>query len=448
VITTHAKNQRQKLAAILILLAVSVTYAAATTVGIDAPDYITGSKFDVTIEIDDVEDLASGRLDISFNSSVVNATDLDEIDDMAGEVGGDEVPADMCYFTDAGLITLLFKPGVSGAVSGSGSLATIKFEVVGEDGDTSFLNLSDGILVDKEQEHRESNTIPAEWVGGMVTLGSPPAGTTETHTVTVYVKNVDDDKLDVHLLVDGNDEGFKSVSSGKTKEYDDYSMEEGAHTFTIRWFDTDTDKWYEKAEEHTITGVTTIVLLTDDYSEDEDTISAHVYVNNLDDDDLNVYLYIDGNYKKYMSVASDSSEDYGEYEFEEDKEELHTFKIEWFDPGTGEDYEKITRSYITGEEAVTLYVDKHTEEDIVVLPDDAPTPIQTTSTLSTTSTRRVKESSGAAPMSTPEGATFHTNPELSEDSTEDTHLENGITPLYTLVGFIAAVFALFQIKRI
>lgn len=443
----HAKNQRQ-LAAILILLAVFATHATATTVSIDAPDYITGSKFDVTIEIDDVDDLASGQFDLSFNSSVVNATDLDEIDDMAGEVGGDEVPVDMCYFTSTGVITLLFKPGVTGAVSGDGSLATIKFEVVGEDGDSSFLNLSDSILVDKEQEHKNQIIIPAEWVGGMVTLGSPPAGTTETHTVTVYVKNVDDDKLDVHLLVDGNDEGFKSVSSGKTKEYDDYSMEEGAHTFTIRWFDTDTDKWYEKAEEHTITGVTTIVLLTDDYSEDEDKISAHVYVNNLDDDDLNVYLYIDGNYKKYMSVASDSSEDYGEYEFEEDKEELHTFKIEWFDPGTGEDYEKITRSYITGEEAVTLYVDKHTEEGIVVLPDDAPTPIQTTSTLSTTSTRRVKESSGAAPMSTPEGTIFHTNPELSEDSTEDTHLENGITPLYTLVGFIAAVFALFQIKRI
>ena len=444
----HAKNQRQKLAAILILLAVFAAHAAATTVSIDAREYITGSKFDVTIEIDDVEDLASGQFDLSFNSSAVNATDLDEIDEMIGEIGGDDVPVEACYFMDTNSIRLLFKPGVSGAVSGSGSLATIKFEVVGEGGDFSFLNLSDGILVDKDQEYGASTIIPADWVSSMVTLGSPPAGTTDTHTVTVYVKNIDDDKLDIHLLVDGTDEGFKSVSSGKTTEYDDYDLEEGAHTFTIRWFDTDTDEWYEKTEEHTITDVTTIVLLTDEHDEDEDKINAQVYVNNLDDDDLNVYLYIDGNYKKYMSITSNSTEDYGEYEFEEDEDTLHSFKIEWFDPGTGEDYEKISRIYVTSEEAVTLYVDNHTEEDIVVLPEKTPTPIQTTSTPATTSTRRVEESSEATSKNTPEGTTFHTNPELSEDSTEDTHSENGITPLYALVGFIAAVFALFQIGRI
>lgn len=444
----HAKNQRQKLAAILILLTVFATHAAATTVSVDAPDYIAGSKFDVTIEIDDVDDLASGQFDLSFNSSVVNAIDLDDIDEMIGEIGGDDVPVEACYFMDTNSIRLLFKPGVSGAVSGSGTLATIKFEVVGEDGDSSSLNLSDGILVDKDQEYGESTIIPADWVSGMVTIGDPPAGTTETHTVTVYVKNLDDDKLDIHLLVDGTDEGFESVSSGKTKEYDDYGMEGGTHTFTIRWFDTDTDEWYEKTEEHTITDATTIVLMTDEHDEDEDKISAQVYVNNLDDDDPNVYLYIDGNYKKYASVSSNSSEYYGEYEFEEGEETLHSFRIEWFDPGTGEDYEKIIRSYITSEEAVTLYVDKHTEEDIVVLPDETPTPIQTTSTPATTSTRVDKESSEAAPMSTPEGTTFHTNSELSEDSTEDTHSENGITPTYTLVGLIAVLFALIQIRRI
>ncbi len=437
----HATNQERKLTAILILLAVSVTHAAATTVSIDAPDYITGNKFDVTIMIDDVDDLASGRFDLSFNSSVVNATDLDDIDEMNGEVGGDEVPVEMCHFTDTGLITLLFKPGVSGAVSGSGSLATIKFEVVGKDGDSSFLNLSKGLLVDKEQEHKNQIIIPAEWIGTMVTLGSPPAGTTETHTVTVYVKNIDDDKLDVHLLVDGNDKGFKSVSSGKTKEYDDYSMDEGTHTFTIRWFDTDTDEWYEKTEEHTITGVTTIILLTDDYSEDEDKISAQVYVNNLDDDDLNVYLYIDGNYKKYISVASGSSEDYGEYEFEEDEDTLHSFRIKWLDPGTDEDYEKISRIHLTSEEAVTLYVDKHTEEDIILLPDETPTTVSTTSTPIQTSTRSIKESQ-------PTPTVPHISPTPSEDYTGGNDLGHRITPTYTLAGLIAVLFALIQIRRI
>jgi len=177
------------------------------------------------------------------------------------------VPVEMCAFMDANTIRLLFRPGVSGAVSGSGSLATLKFEVVGEDGDSSFLNLSNGLLVDKDQEFAKCNAIPAVWVNSMVTIENPPAG--QTHAVTVYV-------------------------------------------------------------------------------------------NNLDDDAIDVYLYIDGNYKKYMSITSNSTGDYGEYEFEEDEKELHSFKIEWFDPGTGEHYEKIIKSYITSEEAVTLYADAHT----------------------------------------------------------------------------------------
>ena len=446
----YTKDPKPKIAAILILLAVLATHAAAVTVSVDAPEYVSGNGFDVEIKIDDIDDLDSGQFDISFNSSVVNVTDLDD-DVEDGEIGDTTVPIENCYFMGANTIRLLFNlPGVSG-VGGSGTLATIKFEVVGRSGDSSFMDISDVLLVDIESE-----VISADWVGSMVTLGSPPGrssggssgtDTVETYTVTAYVKNIDDDKLDVHLLIDGNDEGFESISSDRTKEYDDYDLDKGAHTFMIRWFDPDTDEWYEKTEEHTITDATTIILLTDEHDEDEDKLSAQVYVNNLDDDDLNVYLYIDDEYREYKSISSDSVGDYGEYEFDEDEDELHAFKIEWFDPGTGEDYEKITRSYITGEEAVTLYIDKHTKEDIVVLPDETPTPVRTTSMPATTSTR----SSGNPQPSirnTPESTVSHTDPTPSEDSTEESaHSENGITPLYTLVGFIAAVFALFQIGR-
>ncbi len=436
---TQKINPKPMITAIIILLAVFAAHAAAVTVSIDSPEYISGNTFDVTIEIDDVDDLDSGQFDISFNSSVVNVTDLDDdIED--GEIGDTTVSIENCYFVNTNTIRLLFNlPGVSG-VSGGGSLAKIKFEVVGKGGDTSFLNLSDGVIVDKE-----SDKIPADWVSGVVTLGDPPAGATETHAVTVYVKNVDDDKLDIHLLVDGSDEGFKSISSGKTTEYDDYDLEEGAHTFTIRWFDTDTDKWYEKTEEHTITDLTTIVLLTEEHAEDEDKISAYVYVNNLDDDNLNVYLYIDGNYKKYVNVASDSSEDYGEYEFEGDEETLHSFRIEWFDPGTEENYEKIARSHITSEEAVTLYIDKHTEEDIILLSDETLTSVSTRSTQTPTSTRSASDSQPSI-RNTPSSTTFHTDPTLSENSAENNGLGQGIT-WYPLVGLIAVMFALIQIRR-
>jgi hypothetical protein len=140
-------------------------------------------------------------------------------------------------------------------------------------------------------------------------------------------------------------------------------LTEGVHTFEIRWHDHDTNEDYVKTEEHSVSGTTAVTLRTDKHTEDDDKISAHVHVKNLDDDDLDVYLYIDEVYRKYKSISSGSVGDYGEYEFEGDEDALHSFKIEWFDPGTGEDYEKIIRSYITGEEAVTLYVDRHTEDD-------------------------------------------------------------------------------------
>jgi hypothetical protein len=155
--------------------------AVGVPVTVNFPEVVSG-RFDVTIDIENVVDLAAGQFDLSFNSSVVNVTDLDDIDgiyNMTGEVGGDEVPVAMCVFMNANTIRLLFNPGVSGAVSGSGTIATIRFEVVGEDGDFSFLNLSNGLLVDKE-----SDKIPAVWVNSMVTLENPPAG--QTHVVTVY----------------------------------------------------------------------------------------------------------------------------------------------------------------------------------------------------------------------------------------------------------------------
>jgi hypothetical protein len=440
------KNLKLNITAILILLTVFATNATAVTVTVDAPEYVSGSRFDVPIEIDDVDDLDSGQFDISFNSSVVNVIDLDD-DVEDGEIGSTAVPIENCYFMDANSIRLLFNlPGVSG-VSGSGTLATIRFEVVGGSEDISFLNLSDGLLVDKE-----SNKIPANWVNDMVIIGDPPNETLTTYTTTVYVKNIDDDKLDIHLLVDGNDEGFESISSGKTKEFDDYGLEEGIHTFKIRWFDPDTNEWHENTEEHTITDVTTIILQTDEHAEDENKISSHVYIKNLDDNDLDVYLYIDGNYRKYLSISSDNIGDYGEYEFEEDEEALHSFKIEWFDPGTEEDYEKITRSYITSEEAVTLHVDKHTEVDIIPVSEVEPTPVSTSSTLDLSSTQSAK---GTPSSSTTAGGcgmetdtTTKSNPTQGEDSTENNGMEHRIVTTYTLIGLIAVIFAMIQIRRV
>jgi len=352
-------NPQPKIAAIMILLAVFISHAAAAAVSVNASEYTPpGKEFNVDIEINEVKDLDSGQFDISFNSSVLNVTDItDDIEN--GEIGGTEIPVENKYFMGEDTIRLLFNlPGVSG-VSGSGTLATIVFEAVGNDSDTSFLDLSGGLLVNKE-----SNLIDADWIDGMVTLGDgalPPALPPTEYTVTVYVKNIDDDRLDIHLLIDGDDCGFESISSDRAENYGDYDLEEGAHRFTIRWFDTNTGELYEKTEEHNITGATTIMLRTDEHSEEGDGVSTHIYAKNLDDDRLDVYLYIDGLFKDfYDRIPPGYTKEFGRSDGYKLTEGNHTFRIEWYDHDTEKEHQTTRECFITGDAVpVTIYIEKH-----------------------------------------------------------------------------------------
>jgi hypothetical protein len=122
-------------------------------VTVNAPPVVSGA-FEVTIDIENVTDLDCGQFDLSFNASVVNVTGVD-----SGTIDGTEVPNDMWLFMDNDTIRVMFNlPGITG-VSGSGSLATIHFTVTGIVGDTSVLDISDGLLVDIQAE-----VIPSTWI--------------------------------------------------------------------------------------------------------------------------------------------------------------------------------------------------------------------------------------------------------------------------------------------
>ena len=559
------KRTLKRLAIIALILTLSTILAAAgTTVSVDAP--ATGSvlsdTFDVEIEIDDVEYLDSGQFELFFDPRVVRVTDV-----TAGSIDGTGIPIDKWSYvhdlpTKCVIEVLLDLPGSSG-VSGSGHLATISFEVTGEDGNCSFLNIfagivSDGLLKNGELWDGSAEEITAKWENGIVCIGDPSSfddppdsdnstldanvtifvenrddddlfvelfidgdfqkqdeikkdanekyyegliltegvhafkiewydsdtnedyakteehsvsGTTtvtlmtDEHTeddnstdsntstpeapeakVTIFVENRDDDDLFVKLSIDGDFEKQDEISDGDNEKYcDGRRMPEGTHTFKIEWHDHDTSKDYVKTKECSVSGTTAVTLMTDEHTEDDDKLSAHVHVTNLDDDDPDVYLYIDGVYRKYKSISSGSTDNYGEYEFEDDEDALHSFKIEWFDPGTNETYEKIIRSYITSEEHVTLYVDKHTKEDIILLPDETPTPVSTRSA-STATTSRSASDSQPSTRNTPSSTTFHIDPALSENSAENNGLGQGTT-WYTLIGLVAVLFALIQIRR-
>jgi hypothetical protein len=126
-----------------------------------------------------VVDLTSGNFDLYFDPDVVNVNDVCD-----GEIDGTTVPIEDWLLMDEDRVRVLIKLPDAGLVSGSGYLTTIKFEVVGDDGDTSTLEVSDGELFScityyfQTYSSSEIVEINADWSGDVVTVGD--TGTVET----------------------------------------------------------------------------------------------------------------------------------------------------------------------------------------------------------------------------------------------------------------------------
>ena len=129
---------------------------------VNAPEFVAvGGTFAATIDVvDDVANFNMALFDLSFDSSVVNVTDV-----AGGSLDGTTIPVTSWAFIDSNTIKVMSElSGVAGA-SGSGNLATISFAVAGKGGDRSVLDISDGMLGNTEAE-----AIPAVWVADEVTL--------------------------------------------------------------------------------------------------------------------------------------------------------------------------------------------------------------------------------------------------------------------------------------
>ena len=130
---------------------------------VNAPEFVAvGGTFTATIDVvDDVANFNMALFDLSFDSNVVNVTDVAE-----GSLDGTAIPVTSWAFIDSNTIKVMCElSGVTG-VTGTGNIATISFEVVGKGGDKSVLEISDGMLANNEAEE-----IPAEWIGGQVSVG-------------------------------------------------------------------------------------------------------------------------------------------------------------------------------------------------------------------------------------------------------------------------------------
>ena len=137
-------------AVVLALIFTPIIAARGVELSVNAPEEVgEGSTFEVSIDVEDIDDLNSAKFDLSFDSSVVNVTNVSD-----GNVDGTTIPAQM-WIAEAGIINVIVDiPGIDG-VSGSGSLATVSFEVVGGKRDESVLEISNVQLVDDEAEFIE-----------------------------------------------------------------------------------------------------------------------------------------------------------------------------------------------------------------------------------------------------------------------------------------------------
>jgi hypothetical protein len=136
-----------------------------TVVSVEAPEYVSGT-FNATVKIDNATDFNTGQFDLSFNSSVVNVTDV-----KGGEINGEAVSIFMWNFVDADTVKVLVNMPMGVGVNGSGYLAEIEFEVKGEEGEKSMLDISNELLVDTEAKE-----IDAGWINAEIRIGTVVEG--------------------------------------------------------------------------------------------------------------------------------------------------------------------------------------------------------------------------------------------------------------------------------
>ncbi|MFZ2070914.1 MAG: cohesin domain-containing protein [Halobacteriota archaeon] len=166
-------------AVLLVLMAIAVTsltlapaaaQEADVTVSVNAPEYVEGNTFVATIAVDSVTDFNSAQFDLSFNPDVVKVSNVKE-----GEINGENIPIVMWVLNnDKDTVRVLASLTIGESESGSGYLAEVEFEVKGEEGEKSELNLSNGELVNETGKIMLSN-----WHGAEVTIGVTPTPTPE-----------------------------------------------------------------------------------------------------------------------------------------------------------------------------------------------------------------------------------------------------------------------------
>lgn len=199
----------------------------------------------------------------------------------------------------------------------------------------------------------------------------------------VYVFNNDDDTLSVSLFIDSELKDTEDVSKDKEKKFGNYELEAGSHSFKITWWDDDTKKTHEEGLAATVEEETAVTLYTTQNKEPEE-FEVNVMLRNENSEDLDAYLYIDGEYEKQKSAKKESTTDFGKFDLEEGTHEL---AVRWQDPQTNIEYEKRKTVRVDGKDVVTFYAPRG-----MTFESDEKAASTATSSKTTTSTRTASPS--------------------------------------------------------
>jgi hypothetical protein len=242
---TIASNQAEEIPATWVGTSVEVT-VTPVAVSIDAPDEaVPGSDFSVNVNIGEVTDFDAASYDVSFDSLVLRLDDV-----TSGLIGATEIPIDVYNEIGDGTYRVIQNvPGLAG-VTGSGYLAVLHFHVVGVDGDSSDISLSNGVL-----SNNLAGEIAASWTGGSVNIAdtTPPTVTitplspdpTDNSTPTFTGSASDESNISsVEYRVDDGGWTAATASDGAFDSPDeDYtfttaSLADGEHTVYVRATDS------------------------------------------------------------------------------------------------------------------------------------------------------------------------------------------------------------------
>jgi|GEM_PF-2021257 len=162
--------------------------------------------------------------------------------------------------------------------------------------------------------------------------------------VGVKVRNNDDDQHTVYIYVDGAYKGYLNVGPyGGTAYSDLIYVWHGWHKVKIRWYDHDYGAWYsqEYAQEVMYLSVFFFEL---PLKPPPPTGYAYAEIYNADDDQHDVYVYLDGAYKGYVKVPSETTRYTSYYTVSVGD---HTMKIKWYDEDDARWHEDSREYYVS-----------------------------------------------------------------------------------------------------